>query len=1057
MAGAGQRIDFTQQSYTLTDHLTATVNVGTGNLELDATDLVLPGVDGGLTLGRVFNSMAAAPGSSMWFSPLFGYTWRFDQAPDVRLTLNADGSIGYDTASGNVATFTPNGTGYNTPAGLDATLVENGNYSSYTLTFNLTGEVMTFGGDGNLLSDKDRNGNTVTFSYYQGRLVLSVTGDAGSAPGNTATITYGGPGGRVSSISQTDGTNTRSVSYTYDPSGVTLEKVQDADNGVTVYGYDANDNVTQVTGPAPLSAVTKFTYDSSHRVTEVDRVIPGSPDQITYYNYTTPGETQVSDGDGHPPTIYTVNSSGQVTGASDAKGNTTATTYTADAQVGTHQNGLTGMTRNTYGANGGESLTATEDAETATVSETYNNPSYPFLPDTGTDSMGNTSQLTYSGPGNLWQVKDLSGNITTYTYNADGTKATATEPNNGAANNATIYGYNTVHQLTSITPPTGNSLGGQSFSYDGFGRLRTSKSGAGVTTTYTYDNLDRLQSETFSDNSPSITNSYDADGNPYQVTNSGGTTTTVYNAANELTSNSPPGGPTLTYGYDPAGNLISAGGDGRPQPTTYHYDKVDEVDQMTEPNGNIDIFAYNADHQRTDTWDDTGTAVVYDGTGNNVIPPANFALHIHDTYNVADELTEIKTTRASSDATTVADLAYSYTVSTPSGCTGETAGWVTAMRQTSTDLGAGQTTIYCYNADGYLTSATTHGGSSYIYGYDADGNRTSDSNGAHTFNSADQLTDPGTTYDADGNLTASAADPAVTYNSIDQTTNANGTNLAYGTRSQDDRTVVGTTTQANGLLGVQVDTITASGVATYYERDPHGTLVSEITPGGNPADEFYYVFDGQGSVIGLVDATGTQRAVYSYDPYGAHATATAINGTPPANPWRYDGGYLDPSGLYHFGARYYDPITGRFTQLDPATTPSGGNRYAFAGDDPANNTDLTGHQFETLNLSDFGVGPGQGVAVFILLAPGADVYVAALGYDLLPLSGSGFLIGNPIGANNSAVCTDPSGCVAEINLYPTTEFGILTQLGIFSETPFTFLDVVPFDIIQGESSGPVEV
>lgn len=97
-----------------------------------------------------------------------------------------------------------------------------------------------------------------------------------------------------------------------------------------------------------------------------------------------------------------------------------------------------------------------------------------------------------------------------------------------------------------------------------------------------------------------------------------------------------------------------------------------------------------------------------------------------------------------------------------------------------------------------------------------------------------------------------------------------------------------------------------------------------------------------GSVIGLVDPAGTQRAAYSYDPYGSNATATGVNGALPANPWRWAGGYLDAvTGLYHFGARYYDPTMGRFTQVDPVEGGSC-NDYDYACADPVNLRDLTG-------------------------------------------------------------------------------------------------------------------
>ena len=73
------------------------------------------------------------------------------------------------------------------------------------------------------------------------------------------------------------------------------------------------------------------------------------------------------------------------------------------------------------------------------------------------------------------------------------------------------------------------------------------------------------------------------------------------------------------------------------------------------------------------------------------------------------------------------------------------------------------------------------------------------------------------------------------------------------------------------------------------QRDPKGGLLALIT-GSGTTGEYYYVLDGQSSVIGLVDAAGTERARYTYDPHGAHDTATAVNGTLPDNPYRYASG-----------------------------------------------------------------------------------------------------------------------------------------------------------------------
>ena len=52
-----------------------------------------------------------------------------------------------------------------------------------------------------------------------------------------------------------------------------------------------------------------------------------------------------------------------------------------------------------------------------------------------------------------------------------------------------------------------------------------------------------------------------------------------------------------------------------------------------------------------------------------------------------------------------------------------------------------------------------------------------------------------------------------------------------------------------------------------------------------------------------------------------------------------------PAGLYHYGQRYYDPTTGRWTQQDPLNQPgdqNSANRYAYAGGDPIDATDESG-------------------------------------------------------------------------------------------------------------------
>ncbi len=60
---------------------------------------------------------------------------------------------------------------------------------------------------------------------------------------------------------------------------------------------------------------------------------------------------------------------------------------------------------------------------------------------------------------------------------------------------------------------------------------------------------------------------------------------------------------------------------------------------------------------------------------------------------------------------------------------------------------------------------------------------------------------------------------------------------------------------------------------------------------------------------------------------------------------RFAAGEIGAQGLYHFGARFYDPALGRWTQRDPLNLITGlrnANRYVYAGGDPVSFVDREG-------------------------------------------------------------------------------------------------------------------
>nr|WP_156610494.1 RHS repeat-associated core domain-containing protein [Auraticoccus cholistanensis] len=85
------------------------------------------------------------------------------------------------------------------------------------------------------------------------------------------------------------------------------------------------------------------------------------------------------------------------------------------------------------------------------------------------------------------------------------------------------------------------------------------------------------------------------------------------------------------------------------------------------------------------------------------------------------------------------------------------------------------------------------------------------------------------------------------------------------------------------------------------------------------------------------------------------------------------------TGWIHYGARYYDPTTGSFTQqdsLDAPLDPLNANRYAYAGNDPINITDPRGYAGSidsagacVIGAACAGVSGGVGLAVVGSVVP----------------------------------------------------------------------------------------
>jgi RHS repeat-associated protein len=102
---------------------------------------------------------------------------------------------------------------------------------------------------------------------------------------------------------------------------------------------------------------------------------------------------------------------------------------------------------------------------------------------------------------------------------------------------------------------------------------------------------------------------------------------------------------------------------------------------------------------------------------------------------------------------------------------------------------------------------------------------------------------------------------------------------------------------------------------------------------------FYYLADGLGSTMAIVNASGTVQNSYAYDVYGKPTVTGSLS-----NEFDFAGQQTDSTGLQYLRARYMDPETGTFLSRDPLARFPGWieEPYGYGRANPINLTDPTG-------------------------------------------------------------------------------------------------------------------
>lgn len=959
--GLGVQSFYEFTEFALTDRESAAVNLANGNLVVRSNDVGINGPGLGLALDRFYNGLSQRDGA-------FGRGWSLSGGHDVGLEVSDD-EVLFRGPSGFRATFTREDDGsFTAPAGLNADLE-----GDFVLTYHRSGEKLVFDSFGNLLRQEDRNGNAVSYGYYHGNTIISVTDAAGRATDFTISPD------RVFGIEDPAG---RTTTYTYGLGDRQLQSVTAA-GGTTGYTYDGQGRLRSITTPGGVR--TEFTYDSQDRVASVERLLQrGSTTgarATTTFAYTA-GQTVVTDPAGSEAT-YEVDDQGRVTSTTDPLGRTHSQTWTTSNAVATATDAMAdGGNVATYEYDDANNPTAVVLPTGAAARATYatggpcgsTDENNPHRAKCTTDPAGNQTSYTYDEAGNLLSLRDTTDGPTggrehTHTYQGTDGVTCGGKPGQPCSatdgeGNTTTYSYDSDGNLIEVTPPA--PLGATTYTYDAIGRVTTVTDGKGQRATYHYDARDRLTYEFAGGNGGRVVYEYDRDGHLLSQTE-GNTLSTalsyVYdtrgNIARQTLTSSANTPIVMAMTHDIAGNLATYTDD---QGTvTYTYDDAHQLTSVQEPGGTCPTSGGPVPAGAgcvTFAYDDNGAEIQ-----RNLPGGATLAREVDESGRPK------RITLTDHAGQAISDYSYSYTAPDSEGEEADRTSIQSRTDHRGIAAPAGSTTSYTYDTLDQLTQALETLPEDDVlparweYSYDLAGNRTSAATTPRggglsittwTYNAANQITGqnhgPAWTYDANGNLTSDGT-WTLDYNGRDQYTRGDSP-----TESMTAYYVGSTNTHRIGRLdnGAARDEYHSPlGLAIVDTRSgpDQGTKAITRTPTGAPlsirhnGDETSYItLDYQGSPTATTTATGQEDATFAYDPYGNPRGDTQ----PLAGIIGYAGGLEDPSGLVKFGARYYDPTTARFTQMDPAGEEN--NPYAYALNNPINYIDPTG----TSALAAFG-------------------------------------------------------------------------------------------------------
>jgi YD repeat-containing protein len=620
------------------------VDCATGNQVVSQTDLSVGSRGPSFGLAPTYNSQLAVSQSQP--GP-FGYGWSASYSDSLTFNEEVE-TITVHQDNGSAIVFETGTSGRYVPlnGGVEATLVKEGSNYVYTLPDQTA---LHFNSTGQLTSETDRNGNTLTMAYESKGRLESITG----VSGRKITLAYNAEG-QVESAKDPMG---HTVKYTYESGNLASVTLPGEEKARWKYKYNSEHELTSETDGREHTITTEYNeahqvvsqtdamsrkrtwkYTPIERGTETTITEPSGSTTIERFNeYGSPTSvTRASGTSIAATTTYEYNEADELTATIDPNKHRTEYGYDSAGNLTSEKNAGGDEKKWTYDSKHDIETETTPDGETTTIKRnsagdpevierpapgsTTQKTTYKYDADGDVESMTNPLERTwkyeYDAYGDRKAETDPEGNKRTWEYNEDSQEIATVSPR-GNASGAKASEFTTKTERDAqgrplkITDPLGHTT---KYTYDGDGNVETVTDGNSHTTKYTYD-ADNELTRTEEPNKAVTEAEYDSMGQVKSQTDGNKHVTKyVRNLLEETEEVVNPLGKKTLKEYDPAGNLIKLT-DPKGRTTTYTYDPANRLTEVSYSSGNPSTvkYEYNKDGERTKMIDGTGTTIyVYD-------------------------------------------------------------------------------------------------------------------------------------------------------------------------------------------------------------------------------------------------------------------------------------------------------------------------------------------------------------------------------------------------------------------------------------------------------------